>query len=430
MKAHVLGCVCLILVTGGVGAKQRFAVAAKPVDQLVVERLAAPISKSCRLYYASLRTYAEEAILTFDFQGQVGSVDLSMKNSTVIQRFVFIRDKGFCLDSSDTVIYMSDGSLTLYRPMEAQYRVHKIRSEPTLDDILQAVGPTFQKIRWQPALLGIFSTGDTPQALIPEITKWEAITQGKLGNRGIWHVRARVGQVGSSAEGLPLQMWLDANTCQVLRIELDWSSVLEAQASKLPNASPTDPGTPIKATVTWSVIKSDRNQPVEESRIHFVPAEGDLKVDRFRPTNPALIGKRAPQIKGTTLTGDPFSLVSLEGKVVLLDFWTTWCAPCVAHLPQLQELSTEFKKDLVIVGINADTAEKINQVRRIIEQHGITFPQVTDMHGQVRKRFRVGGFPMLVLIDRNGIVQDASPQMPILRNRIQELLKAGTQAVD
>ena len=171
MKARVLGCVCLMLITSGVVAKQRFAVAAKPVDQLAAERLAAPIAKSFRLYYKSLRTCAEEAILTFDFQGQVGGVDLSLKNRTGIQRFVFIRDKGFCLETSDTVIYVSDGSLTLYRPMGAQYRVHKIKGELTLDDILQAVGPTFQKIRWQPALLGIFSTGDTPQALIPEITK-------------------------------------------------------------------------------------------------------------------------------------------------------------------------------------------------------------------------------------------------------------------
>ena len=225
-------------------------------------------------------------------------------------------------------------------------------------------------------------------------------------------------------------MWLDANTFQVLRIELDLSSMLEAQASKLPNASPKKHDTPIKATVTWSVIKSDHNQPVEESRIHFAPAEGDRKVDRFRPAIPALIGKPAPQIKGTSLTGDPFSLESLAGKVVLLDFWTTWCAPCVAQLPQIQALSTEFKKDIVIVGINADTADKIDQVRRVIGQHGITFPQLMDVHGEVRKRYGVCGFPILVLIDRKGIVRDISPHMPTLRDRIQELLKAGTQAVN
>jgi thiol-disulfide isomerase/thioredoxin len=413
---------CAIVISSAILAQRQAALAAGEAD-----RLAAAVVKSHARSYGALQTYYEEAVLAFDFQGRVGGVDLSQRSRTTPLRFVFVRGKGFCLESTDTALYAVNGSLTLYRPVQAQYQLRSIKAEPTLDDVLQAVDPEFRMVRWHPALIGILGAGDTPQTRIPDIAQWQSVARGKLGTRDVWQVQALAGKPGPSGEGLPLQIRLDAQTFQVVRIVLDLSSTVQSQAAKLRGgaAAGTDP--PVKATVTFSVLKSARNEPIEDSRLRFMPAEGDRQVDRFELTAPELIGNRAPQIEGPTLAGKPFSLESQRGRLVLVDFWGTWCAPCVAHLPHLQKLSAEFQNDLVVVGVNADNAEQSDQIRRLVESQRITFPQILDPQGSNRRRFRVGGFPCLVLIDRQGIVRDMFPapsRLSDLRGRIRELLEA------
>jgi len=422
MKASTAHLFCVIVISSAALVQRQTAHAAGEAD-----RLAAAIVKSHARSCGTLQTYSEEAILAFDFQDRVAGVDLSERSKTTLLRFVFIRGKGFCLDSTDTALYAANGSLTLYRPLQAQYQLRSIKAEPTLDDVLQAVDPQFRLIRWHPALIGIFGAGDTPQTRIPDIARWQSIVRGKLGTREVWHVQALAGKPGPSGEGLPLQIWLDAKTFQVVRIVLDLSSTVESQAAKLRDGASPGSDTPVRATVTFSVIKSAQDEPIEESRLRFIPAEGDRQVDRFQFTAPELVGNRAPRIEGTTLAGKPFSLESHRGKLVLIDFWSTWCAPCVAHLPHLQKLSADFPNDLVVVGVNADNAEQSDQVRRLIESQKITFSQLLDAQGNNRRRFRVGGFPCLVLIDRQGIVRDMFPapsRLSSLRTRIRELLEA------
>jgi hypothetical protein len=134
------------------------------------EQHAVAIAKGHTLFYKSLNTYTEEATLTYTFRGKAQGIDLSQRNHSTVLRCAFVRGKGFALESSDTALFVSADSLTLYRPLQSQYQVRKVKSEATLDDILQAVDPLFRKIRWYPPLVGIFAKGDSPQSLVPEIT--------------------------------------------------------------------------------------------------------------------------------------------------------------------------------------------------------------------------------------------------------------------
>jgi len=95
----------------------------------------------------------------------------------------------------------------------------------------------------------------------------------------------------------------------------------------------------------------------------------------------------------------------LRGRVVLLDFWATWCAPCRAEIPILQRLHARYEgRGLSVVGINVDEGGP-RLVPRFRERFGITYPLVYDVGNRASTRYQVQGLPTLVLIDRTGSVR-------------------------
>ncbi|HEX8951906.1 MAG TPA: TlpA disulfide reductase family protein [Polyangia bacterium] len=106
------------------------------------------------------------------------------------------------------------------------------------------------------------------------------------------------------------------------------------------------------------------------------------------------------------LDGRQVHLSDFGGKVVLLDFWATWCVPCAAELPQLEKLYQERKGDgLVVLGIAMDGPESVAQVVPFSRRYGLTFPTLLDEETRVVNVYnpkRVA--PMTVLIDKRGII--------------------------
>ena len=99
---------------------------------------------------------------------------------------------------------------------------------------------------------------------------------------------------------------------------------------------------------------------------------------------------RAPDFKLTALDGKPLSLAALEGKVVLLNFWATWCGPCRAEIPDLVALQERYKDRLQIIGLNVDDEEA--DIKQYVEETGINYP-VAMTPNDVRIQF--GGIPAL-----------------------------------
>jgi peroxiredoxin len=115
------------------------------------------------------------------------------------------------------------------------------------------------------------------------------------------------------------------------------------------------------------------------------------------------IGKRAPEYGGTTLQGDYVSLASLEGKVVLLNLWATWCAPCRHETPFLQSLYEERRGDgLEIVGISMDTGDAGDLVEEFVGEYGVTYTVLLDPQMRGMELYQVLGLPATFLIDREG----------------------------
>jgi thiol-disulfide isomerase/thioredoxin len=128
-----------------------------------------------------------------------------------------------------------------------------------------------------------------------------------------------------------------------------------------------------------------------------------------------LLGKPAPAISGSDVDGKPVSLAGLKGKVVLVDFWATWCPPCVAATPALNALTERYReRGFELLGVNVDALHEdvkdvktaLPVVRRFLVEHGCPWTCIVSGAGAdaPSKAYRVSEIPANFLIDRNGKV--------------------------
>jgi len=92
-----------------------------------------------------------------------------------------------------------------------------------------------------------------------------------------------------------------------------------------------------------------------------------------------------------------------ENEIIVLDFWATWCKPCVKSIPELAKLNEEFNgKGVSFIGINADSPRNIAKVRPFIRTHGINYPVLLDTRQEVMNELLVNAFPTLMILNRKG----------------------------
>ena len=108
-----------------------------------------------------------------------------------------------------------------------------------------------------------------------------------------------------------------------------------------------------------------------------------------------------PEFSGRTLDGHALSLSSMQGKVVLLNFWASWCLECRPEMPLFERLHRQFSvQGLAVIGINA--REDAATIRRYTRELELTFPLILDLSGQINSTYGVVGLPTTFLIGRDG----------------------------
>jgi peroxiredoxin len=125
------------------------------------------------------------------------------------------------------------------------------------------------------------------------------------------------------------------------------------------------------------------------------------------------------------LNGRPWTLQDLKGKVVLLNFWATWCPPCRKEMPDLESLYKQFQaQGLLVLGVSDDDPEK---VREFVQRQGTTYPVLLDPGSRVNHLLQIEGIPKTFVFDREGKIVSQSIDMRTKSQFLAMLRVAGLQ---
>ena len=133
--------------------------------------------------------------------------------------------------------------------------------------------------------------------------------------------------------------------------------------------------------------------------------QGDSVIE-FKPGMPIKEGVAAPDFTGELMDGTSITLSELQGKPVIINFWATWCGPCVKEMPAFERLKDDFGDKIGIIAVNCgDDAET---VKDFVEENGYTFPVVLDEEYSISMLHPTNSIPYTVVLDAEGKVTHIS----------------------
>lgn len=133
--------------------------------------------------------------------------------------------------------------------------------------------------------------------------------------------------------------------------------------------------------------------------------QGDSVIE-FKPGMPIKEGVAAPDFTGELMDGTSITLSELQGKPVIINFWATWCGPCVKEMPAFERLKDDFGDKIGIIAVNC--GDDAGTVKDFVEENGYTFPVVLDEEYSISMLYPTNSIPYTVVVDAEGKVTHIS----------------------
>lgn len=138
------------------------------------------------------------------------------------------------------------------------------------------------------------------------------------------------------------------------------------------------------------------------------------------------VSDKAPDFSLKSVDGKIVKLSDFKGKVIILDFWATWCPPCRKGIPDLISIQNEYKNDVVVIGVSLDGDKTIKDVPGFAKEYGINYPIVYGDEKIVTAYGGIQAIPTAFVIDKKGNIADQHVGLvdkSVYVNKIKELLK-------
>ena len=301
--------------------------------------------------------------------------------------------------SSGSAMKVADGKMVwIYRVDEHRYTVKPSSavSQQTMIGMSEFAMSSAENLRSNLAGLarGLKSADRFPDATIK--------VNGNKIQCFVVHFQSSDERRASAGYSFDKTVWIDKAHLTLIKMTEHAHTYLMSGASRIP----------LEEQITTLFTKAELNGWPNESLFAFIPpSDAKLMQDFPDPTKDYggvnLIGRQAPSLKLTSANGKTVTLDSFRGRPVILDFWATWCGPCVDALPRLAQIDKEARnKGLVVLSIDQD--EEADTATNFMTKKGYTWSNYHDGDGEIEKLVGSTAIPRTMLIDAQGkIVYDA-----------------------
>jgi len=310
----------------------------------------------------------------------------------------------FALISSDLEIKSDATTLVVRRPLWNQYVSTSRGDIATLDERLRELTAGREGL---PLVVEAALRREASLAEIwPGVKSFTGIGEGVSGGRDCWWVTAEIEDVAyRSEQRVDQRIGIDQENGLIVRTVADFSTAARATMPQVESAVYTTTNKNIRV-----------NEPIEPGVFVFVPTADDRPVSAFEAPpepEPTPVAEQAEQAPGGApvfaekdLEGKEVTLASFKGRVLVLDFWATWCGPCISAMPAIQHLADSFKgKPVDVVGVNVDRPGMEAQIRRVLEQKKNTMRQIIDSDSSMGNAYSAEAIPLVVIIDQKGVIR-------------------------
>ena len=283
--------------------------------------------------------------------------------------------------------------------------------DPTYEDELESGKTFFRQRRYDEALKNFKRANEMREKKCAECYGWLSETYLALeAYKNAIESSDKVIELAGGEKQLLVKAYNNKGLALQAQVDKKDQKKLQAAEAAFRQALALDDARPVihynLGVVLMQLNRDEEGIAELKQYIQAQPRGGYAETARKLAENPRRARENyAPDFSFTSLQGEYITLEDLKGKVVVLDFWGTWCPPCVESVPELRNLHKRFSKEasFVLIGISSDRDEEV--WKEFTDKNRMVWPQYRDQSRKILNAFNIRAYPTYIVIDHEGIVR-------------------------